>query len=379
MNNRQNARILIVDDDPQNLQVLGNMLQESGYYLAFAKNGVDALDYLHNKQPPNLILLDIMLPDIDGFEICKQLKQSPILADIPVIFLSAKTEKKNVIEGLELGAVDYITKPFTTKELIIRVKTHLELKAIKDITLLQREKLNQTIKELKQANAAKDKFFSIISHDLKNIFNVLTGLSGLLVNKNLETSVKENFIKEIQTASEKGYHLLKNLLEWSRSQIGAMEFKPTPLNLQNVVSENIEFSRYNTKDTPITILSTIPATTTVFADKNMLNTIFRNLLSNAIKFTPANGKIEISSQEKEKDIEISISDTGIGIKAEDIPKLFNMNIEHTTVGINGEEGTGLGLLLCQELIKKNGGSIRVESEEGKGSRFYINFPLYHSI
>lgn len=360
--------VLVVDDNPQNLKVLGNTLRENGLRVAIAKNGAGALA-LVKKNPPDLILLDVMMPEMDGFEVCKRLKQQAATKEIPVIFLTAKIEKEDIIEGLEVGAVDYVTKPFNIKELMARVHTHLELKAARDTIFLQKE-------ELKQANAAKDKFFSIISHDLGNLFNTLIGFSSLLVtqNKQLSALQKEDSIQRLLRVSQKGYSLLRNLLEWSRSQTGTIASKPATLNLKEIAAENIELLSSNAKAKSIKLFSSVSDTNTVFADKNMLDTVIRNLLSNAIKFTSANGQVEIASKEKDSEINILISDTGVGIKPEDIDKLFRIDVSHTTIGTGEEKGTGLGLILCKDFVEKNGGTLWVESEIGKGSRFCIRLP-----
>jgi len=375
-------RVLIVDDNRQIRRMLRRHLMKKEYDISEAENGIMALAEVE-KALPDLILLDVMMPGMDGFEVCKRLKQNPASSDIPVIFLTAKSEDDDVIAGLELGAVDYVTKPFSHKELMTRVNTHLELKAAKDTILLQREELkraNEKLKQsnaaLKQANAAKDKFFSIISHDLGNLFNVLIGFSSILTKQTdmLSVEKKENFIKTILQSSQKGYSLLKNLLEWSRAQTGRITSKPTKLTLKTLVADNLELSSSNAKAKNITLVSSISDTTTVFADKNMLDTVIRNLVSNAIKFTPVNGKVEILSEEKDSKVEISISDTGIGISPQDIEKLFRVDVSHTTIGTGEEKGTGLGLILCKEFVEKNGGRIWVESELGKGSQFYIRLP-----
>ncbi|MDM8559967.1 hybrid sensor histidine kinase/response regulator [Candidatus Parabeggiatoa sp. HSG14] len=363
--------ILVVDDNLQNLKVLGNTLIENGLNPAIAKSGASALAFV-KKKLPELILLDVMMPEIDGFEVCKRLKQDIATKDIPIIFLTAKTEIEDIIDGFELGAVDYVTKPFNTKELMTRINTHLELKAARDTIFLQKE-------ELKHANATKDKFFSIISHDLGNLFNTLIGFSSLLTtqNKNLSTAQKEDFLQRMLNASNKGYNLLKNLLEWSRVQTGHIVSKPTALNLQEIVADNIDLSRNHAYSKGIELSSSISETTIVFADRNMLDTVIRNLLSNAIKFTPAGGRVEITSQGKntEEEIVVSISDTGVGIIPQDIEKLFRIDVSHTTIGTGEEKGTGLGLILCKEFVEKNGGTIWVESEVGKGSQFYIRLPV----
>ena len=176
-------------------------------------------------------------------------------------------------------------------------------------------------------------------------------------------------------SSKKGHNLLTNLLAWSKSQSNGIIYNPTLLNLRQIVNENLEFISNYASSKNITISASVSKDITVFADKNMFNTVIRNLLSNAIKFTPDNGRIEISSDLKENEVEILISDTGIGMSPEDIDKLFRIDINPSSIGTAKEKGSGLGLILCKEFIEKNGGSIRVESEVGKGSQFYLRLPL----
>jgi len=333
--------ILVVDDNQQNLKVLGNILLENGYSPAVAPNGAKALDFVKRKVP-DLILRDIMMPDMNGFEVCQKLKQDAALSEIPIIFLTAKTEKEDIIQGLELGAVDYVTKPFNKKELMTRVNTHIELKTTK-------ETLNQKRAELKQANATKDKFFSIIAHDLANIFNASLGSSTVLIapDEPIDDSERKYFLALIHQSLEKGYTLLRNLLDWSRTQTGRIQVTAVTLNLKDVVDRNLALLENNARTKQINLFSSVLETTSVFADEDMLETIIRNLLSNAIKFTPTNGQVEIFSKTEENVIEISISDTGVGITPQDIDKLFRIEVSHTTIGTGEEKGTGLGLILCQ--------------------------------
>ncbi len=359
---KQPPLILIVDDNSQNLSVLGNMLRKHGYRFVLAETGHEALDFV-KKKIPDLILLDIMMPDMNGLEVCKRLKQEPAFSDIPVIFLTAKRDTEDIIKGFKLGAVDYVTKPFNKEELMIRVNTRIELKAVRE--------------KLRQALATKDKFFSIIAHDLMNPFNALLGFSSLLLTnqETMSADDRREFIQDIQQVSIQGHNLLTNLLFWARSQTGRLEVKPVSFNLEDVVEKNVELLSENAKQKDINLLTSID-NQQIFADKNMLDAVIRNLLSNAVKFTSTNGTVEISSKKEDNAVEISISDTGVGISAEDMDKLFRMDVNHTTVGTKRETGTGLGLILCKEFVEKQGGTIKVDSEEGKGSRFSIRLPSY---
>jgi signal transduction histidine kinase len=361
---KKKPTVLIVDDNPGNLSVLGSILTENGYIPCFTTSGSMALAYIKVKIP-NLILLDVMMPDMDGFEVCRRLQQDATLAEIPIIFLTAKTEKDDVITGLELGAVDYVTKPFNSKELLTRVNTHIKFQAAKA--------------ELREAIATKDKLFSIIAHDLGNLFNGLLGLSSILAGKtSVHTSEtqKEEYSQDILQLAKKGYNLLTNLLYWSRSQTGSLEITPVAINLQSIIQRNIELVEEKANAKNLNLFFQIDNDApSVFADMNMFDTVIRNLVSNAVKFTPSQGEIKISSKKVADNlIEISVSDTGVGIKAEDIEKLFRIDVTHTTRGTAKEEGNGLGLILCKEFVEKNGGSLGVESEVGKGTRFYMQLP-----
>jgi signal transduction histidine kinase len=356
--------ILVVDDMPENCKLLGNLLKEHGYNPAVAPNGQRALDFVKNKKP-DLILLDIMMPELDGFQVCKQLKQDISTKEIPIIFLTAKVEKDDIIRGLELGAVDYVDKPFNEKELITRVNTHIALK-------ITRDKLHKTVEALQEANATQNKFFSIISHDLGNIFSGLIGLADLLSNKN--EGNKEFLVNILQQSTQRGYNLLKNLLDWSRLHTG--KIKPTAefLCLKEFFDKNMMLLAHQAQNKNIILFSFIDKNVSVFADGNMVNTVIRNLLSNAIKFTPENGKVEMSAKQDGDFIEILVSDTGVGIKKGDIEKLFKVDVSHSTIGTAQEQGTGLGLILCKDFVESNRGNIWVESELGKGSQFYFRLP-----
>jgi two-component system sensor histidine kinase/response regulator len=367
MNDGKNL-ILVVDDNPENLKVLGQIVRKKGHNLTFAQDGEGALLSIKSKKP-DLILLDIMMPNMDGYEVCKRLKENVDTKDIPIIFLTARAEQEDIIKGLELGAMDYVTKPFNARELLVRVGTHLDLKNARDTIAHQK-------KDLEIANAAKDKFFSIIAHDLGNLFNGLLSFSDILTNKTIALSEreKEEFLGIIQESSQQGFALLRNLLEWSRVQTGRIHFQPEYQNLKGVVDANIVLLRGNIKAKNINMLSDISPSLEVFADSNMFNTVIRNILSNAVKFTPEEGKITVSARKNGKFAKISVTDTGIGIADSELPKLFKIDVNYTTLGTNKEKGTGLGLILCKEFVEKNGGEIWVESEEGKGSTFYLTLP-----
>ncbi|MCD4746251.1 MAG: tetratricopeptide repeat-containing sensor histidine kinase, partial [Bacteroidales bacterium] len=241
----------------------------------------------------------------------------------------------------------------------------------------QNEKLEILNSEQKELIATKDKFFSIIAHDLKSPFNAILGFSNFLYEDfdDFNETQKKEFIKNISDSSEETFKLLENLLDWSRSQSGNLNFKSEILNLKEILNNTTLFltSQIDTKN--IGLYNNIQPDITVFADKNMLKTIFRNLISNAIKFTHKGGEVNISSKLKANFVEIKISDNGVGISEENIKKLFRIDEKFKTNGTANEKGTGLGLILCREFVEKSSGKIWVESEEGKGSNFCFTIPV----
>lgn len=362
MPNLKKPLILIVDDTPKNIQVLGKTLHDIGYNVSIATSGSQALDSV-KKEKPDLILLDIQMPEMDGFEVCKILKMNSDTKGIPIIFLTAVTDSDKIVEGFELGAVDYITKPFNSAELSVRVATHIEIK--------------QSREKLKDLNATKDKFFSIIAHDLKNPFSTLLGFSKLLFENapNYTTNQIQEYAQIMNNTAKQSYTLLENLMHWAKTQTGNITVIPESSSMDNLLSITIPLVSGSALKKNITIESNVDKDNLVYIDNSLTTTILRNLLTNAIKFTHTNGKIIVSTKKKNEFLEVSITDTGVGIDPKNIEKLFRIDSKVSSPGTESEEGTGLGLILCKEFVEKQGGTIWVTSELGKGSKFTFTLPL----
>ncbi|MEE4196750.1 MAG: PAS domain-containing sensor histidine kinase [Bacteroidales bacterium] len=238
------------------------------------------------------------------------------------------------------------------------------------------ETLKNSEKRFRELNATKDKFFSIIAHDLKNPFNDLIGFSQLLATNIHKYDLQkiEQFVQIIHQSSKLAYGLLENLLEWSRTQTGTLKYKPELIDLQKIVQENIDLLSSNAQHKNIKIITEINENTIIYADQNMLHTIIRNLLSNAIKYTRDGGYVKLTHKIFPDYIETFIEDSGIGIDQKNIMKLFRIDENYTSPGTQREKGTGLGLILCKEFVEKNGGKIKVKSKPGKGSIFSFTIP-----
>ncbi len=235
--------------------------------------------------------------------------------------------------------------------------------------------LKESEKQLKELNRTKDKFFSIIAHDLRNPFNSILGLSDLLVNNIAQKDNIEEIAKNILKSSQQAMDLISNLLEWSSSQSGKIDFKPDSIDISDVVNEALISVEANYKQKSIVIHNNITSPTIFIADRYMIGSIFRNLISNAIKFTNEGGIIELSSASNTTQITFSIKDNGIGIEENNINKLFRIDQNFSTQGTNKEQGTGLGLALCKEFIERHNGQIWVNSEKNKGSEFSFSLPI----
>lgn len=356
------AYLLLVDDSLENLNVLGSILMANKYKISLARDGASALKILEEIKV-DLILLDIMMPDMDGYEVCSRIKQNPVLSDIPVIFISALNESKDIIKGFDAGGVDYITKPFKAEEVVARVGTHVKLK-----------KQNA---ELKKLNADKDLFISILAHDLRSPFHNLISLTELLKSNlpkfnTIEIDSKLNVILDF---SLNLYKLLEDTLLFAKSQSNRLAFNPEKLNLSKIYAEVMDKHKLSCEDKQLVVNKSLHKQDVVFADAFLLKVILDNLIANAIKFSHKGGVLNISSVETDNEILIEIADTGVGIKPLILSRLFDITTFYSTRGTANEKGTGLGLILCKELVEKHGGNINVESEPNKGSKFRFSLPL----
>jgi two-component system, sensor histidine kinase and response regulator len=388
--------ILIVDDIEHNIFTLRSLIESQfEANIIEATSGEQVLRIL-NDRTIDLILMDVMMPGMDGFETARLIKNRPKTTNIPIIFISAFDPTQKLLEkGIAAGGFDYLTKPIDDNQLVYRLKMYLRFITHEFMMNLHLRELNQKLIEeieerkaaeetllisknkLKVANASKDKFFSIIAHDLKNPFNGIIGLSSLLIDDYDSFSVEEQkeFILDIKTTAENTFRLLQNLLDWSQTQTGKIHFEPATFVLSSITSVVIDLVKTSAGNKNITLESHIPADIEVYADENMISTVIRNLMLNAIKFTRCGGNIILAARNTGSLVEISVADNGIGISPEHLKKLFNIDSNVVSYGTDGEQGTGLGLILCKEFIEKNAGAIRVESESGVGSTFTISIPV----
>jgi two-component system sensor histidine kinase/response regulator len=321
-------------------------------------------------EKPDLILLDVMMPDISGFDTAVILKKNPETADIPIIFLTALNNPSDLVKGFQVGANDFLTKPFNKEELVVRVMHQITLVAAKRLIQKQNEELRATISN-------RDKMYSVIAHDLRSPMASIRMVLNLVVTAMSPDLIGPELFELLDKAnreSEECHDLLDNLLKWTKSQTGRLSVVLQDLDLDDIIPGVVDIFEMIAQTKKIKLVYKAPSEPIVVrADNDMFKTVLRNFLSNAIKFSPEDSNIEISLSKEGEFAKVSVRDHGVGIAPDRIDNIFHKG--ETTYGTGGEEGSGLGLQLCADFSRKIGGDVKVESELGKGSVFSVFVPL----
>jgi len=367
--NRSDYKILIVDDVVSNVLLLKILLTNEKFKVCTANCGNMCIEQA-KAEKPDLILLDVMMPDISGFDTAGILKKDPETADIPIIFLTALNNPSDLVHGFQVGANDFLTKPFNKEELIVRVMHQIALVAAKRLIQRQNEELRATISN-------RDKMYSVIAHDLRSPMASIRMVLNLVVSAVSPDTVGPELFELLDKAnreSEECHDLLDNLLKWTKSQTGRLNVVLQDLDLCDIVPGVVDIFEMIAMTKNIKLVyesSTSPLV--VRADNDMLKTVVRNFMSNAIKFSPEGSSIEITMKEEGDFACVSVRDHGVGIAPERLETIFHKG--ETTYGTSGEEGSGLGLQLCADFARKIGGDVSVESTLGEGSTFSVFVPI----
>lgn len=376
-NAKKKAQILVVDDTPDNLRLLSLMLADVGYEVRLAINGKMALK-VAKSHPPQLILLDIMMPDISGYEVCEQLKANEITRAIPVIFLSALDAVIDKVRGFQVGGADYITKPFQIEEVLARIENQMTIVcqqeeiANQNLQLQkQNRQLQQLNEELRRSNVELEQFAYIASHDLQSPLQAIIGNADLLSWK-YESNLGEDasrYIADMVEAGMRMKELIQDLLAYSRVGTGKLDMQPT--DCQIVLEEALAnlHERICSSYADITY-ARLPS---VIGNKTQLIQVFQNLIGNAIKFRRKElcPQIHISAEAlaEKGEWRIGVRDNGIGIKPQDRDRIFE--IFQRLHESDEYPGTGIGMAICKRIVERHGGRIWVESQFGVGSIFYF--------
>lgn len=368
---QQRGDILIVDDTPENLQVLNQMLTQQGYRVRPALNGALALRAAQ-ATPPDLVLLDIRMPDIDGYEVCRRLKAAPETADTPVIFLSALDDLQDKLLGFRAGGVDYITKPFQAEEVLSRVETQLKLYWQRRQIEALREQDRQYYDHLSQL---KDQFLRTASHDMKNpLSNIMNAILLLERHGHMDDEQGQYFINSIKRSTAQIRNLINDLLDLARIETG-LALMVEPVSLNSLLRLCYEDALLPAQQAGIHLhLTPCPGNPQIRVDPQRMQQVLQNLLSNAIKYSSPGSSVMLEASLLEESIAITVSDEGLGIPENALPHIFESFYRVDSPGHLQVGGTGLGLAIARSIVEQHKGSLHVQSRLGEGSSFTVMLP-----
>jgi len=382
--------ILIVDDNPQNLQVLGKLLKEMNYNIEFATNGKAALEWLENKRF-DILLLDINMPEMNGFEVCKIIRSNPAHNHLSIIFLTADTDRESILKGFDYGAQDYITKPFDSRELLARIHTHLSLKQSIDSL----EELNQTLEQkvierTRELTTSKEKaeegerlktaFLQNLSHEIRTPMNGILGFAQLLRDRVINPDTFIDYVDIIIKSGERMMSIINDLVEISKIEAGQITIQPHEFNINMVLETLVLSFSDQAKEKGLKLILGNKANTddVMYSDREVMVQVMSNLIKNALKFTNE-GMVSIGYEKTNGLHRFSVKDTGIGIEPGKQELIFERFIQGDSSISRGYEGAGLGLSIAKAYVEALKGTIGLESEVGKGSVFTITIPETETV
>jgi two-component system, sensor histidine kinase and response regulator len=357
--------LLVVDEQEANIQVLGAMLGKVGFEILPAANVAQALQHLETRQP-DLILLDLRMPGLDGLELCRRIQEHTVWADIPIIFLSAADDKNLIVRALESGGVDYITKPFNKLELVSRVRTHLMLKTARD--------------HLKRIVQDKEELLGIISHYLQNHFAGIEMSSQVLLNRISENDDSTlRLLAEIRNASGRMRAFVKSFLANSAAD-HKLTIKAESVVLADAAAQVARQYEAAAQAKGIGLRTVFPEeNTSIWADSMALMQVLDNLISNAVKFSPSGSEVFVEVQPGNTRMECRVRDQGAGFTKEDKAAMYGRYARLSARPTGGEPSTGLGLSIARKLTQAMGGELVCESEPGQGATFILRFPAVNAV
>ncbi len=395
METAEKRTILIVDDQPANLGVLSDCFSDSGFEILVAEDGMSAIEkaeYAH----PDIILLDVLMPRVDGFEVCRRLKSEASTQDIPVIFMTALSETVDKVSGFQLGAVDYITKPIQHEELLARVTIHLTIRNLTKRLQEQNLHLQQEIRDRKQAeeqlreleahlrealaqekdlSELKSQIISTISHEYRTPLTTISSSTEMLerYRHRWDDDKQVKHFRRIQASIQHMTALVNDVLFINKAEFEKLEFQPAPLDLVTFFHEIVDELQSTLSDKHRLTFTSLGNCRECNFDAKLLRQILSNLISNAIKYSPKGGTVSLQLTCEDKKVIFSCADEGIGIPPEDERKLFDSFSRASNVGMIG--GTGLGLSIVKKCVELHSGEIAVESEVGVGTTFTVSLPI----
>ncbi len=369
MSTQDHELILIVDDEPGNLQLLGSFLKKNEYSVGVAQNGQQALDFV-GKKVPDMILLDVMMPNMDGFEVCRRLKVIDCMKEVPILFITALSDTESILKGFQAGGVDYINKPIVQEEVLARIGVQLSNKK------LIRE-LSEANSDLQQLNQVKNRFLGMAAHDLRNPLGAIIGFSEFILEEEYGPVQEEQYpiLKRINSASQQMLNLVNDLLDVSVIESGNLQLQISKGSLKLLIEERVMLLEITAAKKEISLTVSSQTDENSEFDPERMAQVVDNLIGNAIKFSPKHSEIKVSLSEKSDQMAIEVRDSGPGISEEDQQKLFSNFQQLSAKATAGEKGTGLGLAICQKIVDVHQGEIIVDSQMGKGTAFIVMIPM----
>ena len=357
--------ILIADDEPTNRMLLKRVLA-SRYRIMEAEDGRDALDLLA-QNPVDMLLLDVMMPSLTGLDVLEQVRANAATADLPIILISALSDNDDIIQGLKLGANDYIPKPIEIDVVSARVDTHIKLKQMTDLR-------KHTIAQLEAAQQMKDRLFRIASHDLKSPLSNVALAEVLLRQIIPEDPTVTEILDTLRATTETMNHVISEFLDMAATQSGSIDIHLEPVSVQEVVMEvAAAYSITAQKKEILLDVADLPGI--ALADRARLSQVLSNLLSNAIKYSPPNSTVTLWSEIGSGIVRTHIADQGAGIPVDERQKLFTEFGKLSTRPTGGESSTGLGLWIVKHMVSLQGGAVGVDCPPEGGSIFWVDLPM----
>ena len=371
--------ILIVDDEARNIKLIKGMVMSEQYDIATASGGQEALDYLRSHQP-DLILLDVMMPDIDGFEVCRHLKQDEATQGIPILMVTALMEREHRVKAMEAGADDFLNKPVDRTELLVRVKSLLRIKSYHDKVLESNAQISAKNDRLEKLERTKDELTHMVVHDLMNPLTVVNmGVDLLMLDSSNFQPEQQKTLQQCHYNCDELKRMIQSLLDIHRMEDGKLVPDCREIDATTMIDQLVLSFRASAQYNQITLtFDQAPAGSHIYADEMLIKRVVSNLISNAMRHTKAGGtvRIGVDGHQGDKTMRLSISDTGEGIDPEYHEKIFE-RFEQVQLKRSGAEvgSSGLGLAFCKMAIEAHGGNIWVESDgSGNGSTFHFSVP-----